>query len=418
VAPKGAIVTAGGVFGGASIELLRDEASDEPSLCLWDGSKERIGALVEYGGRSYKPPSISPSLWRELALPTHHTFHRSTRDLLADIRKLIFEFVGLPERIASIVARFVLFTWVIEAVPVAPGLAVTGPDTHAGGQLVNLLHCLCRHSLRMGGVTPARLCSLPSAMGFTLQISQAKIGDKLQSLLNDASRRDQKIPHRGELLDLYGGQVLVSEDWRPSSRFLQIPILPGSRRLIELDLATQHQILAEFQPRLLGFRRLKLADAQKASYDASSLIFPLRELAQSLAAATPDDAVLRAEVVELLREEDTDIRSARWTDLGTIVVEALLVVCHEEKDFVYVGELAEIAQEIRMDRGEQGQVDSGTVGKRLKSLGFVTEPRDECGVRLRLGTDVCDRAHRLADVMGAPRQLNQSKGCKRGRSIS
>ena len=402
------IVTAGEHFGKASIELVRDEASAEPRLLLWDGAAETIAPTVLYNSIKYRAPSLRQSLWRELNLPTHCTSPGTTRDLFNDVRGLVAAFVGLTERLASIVARFVLLTWLIESVHVAPGLAIIGPDAHTGNQLLNLLRCVCRHPLRMGGVTPARLCSLPSGMGFTLQISQANISDKLWAVLSDASVRDYKIPHHGELLDLHGCQIIRTEELPDSeasaARFVQIPMAAGRQRLTELDPATQHRISREFQPRLLGFRRSKLGEPGKMRFDPSTLVCSLHGLAESLAAATPDDATLSAEVINLLQQEDIDFRSARWTDLRTIVIEAVLVLCHEAKDLVYVSEVAEIAGEISTCRGGTTQVDAGAVGKWLKRLGFAMEPRDARGVRLRLTPAVCEHARRIADELGVPKQ--------------
>lgn len=71
-------------------------------------------------------------------------------------------FVGLGERSVSIVGRSILCTWLIESIQVAPALAIVGIS--AGNELLRLLHCLCRHGLRLSGVNPAALCSLPSGM--------------------------------------------------------------------------------------------------------------------------------------------------------------------------------------------------------------------------------------------------------------
>jgi hypothetical protein len=399
------ILTAGELFGKASIELLRDEPSSEPRLLLWDGATELIAPSVQHNSINYQPPSMNASLWRELNLPTHCAPPGATRDLFNDIRELVNKFVALPDRFAAIVTRFVLLTWLVEAVHVAPGLLLTGQDVHRANQLLSLLHSLCRHSLRMGGVTSARLYSLPSGMRFTLLISQAAIGDKLRASLDDASRREQKIPYRGGLLDLFGCHVLHSEiagGGQLSSRFVQVPMVPGSPAPSRLDAEAQHRLSAEFQPRLLGFRRMNLRRAQQVRFDASDLAYPLRELAQSLAAATPDDADMRSQVIEVLQEEDNEIRSALWTDLSTTLIEAVLVVCHEKKEFVYIGELAEIAEEIRMRRGEEAHVDPGAAGTGLKLLGFSKEKRNEGGIRLRITPDVCDRANQLAKDLGLP----------------
>ena len=85
------------------------------------------------------------------------------------------------------------------------------------------MHCLCRHGLRMTGLTPLGLRSLPSGAGFTFLISQP-IGDKLEGMLHDASRRDQKILYRGGLLDLFGAQVIHAESIAaPASPSLFVP---------------------------------------------------------------------------------------------------------------------------------------------------------------------------------------------------
>src|SRR5205814_10115229 len=135
------------------------------------------------------------------------------------------------------------------------------------------------------------------------------------------------------LLDLYGCHVLHSEvaPGGRSSRFVQIPMLPGSQASSRLDVEVQRRISLDFQARLFGFRRMNLRKAQQSCFDGSTLTYTLRELAQSLAAATPDDAAMRAQVIDLLREEDNEIRSTRWTDLSTTLIEAVIVVCHEKR---------------------------------------------------------------------------------------
>ena len=133
-----------------------------------------------------------------------------TRELLHSICKLTKQFVALPDQLASVVGRFVLDAWVIEAFPVAPALIVNGPDAVRGEQLMSLLHCLCRHGVRMTGVTSAGFCSLPSGFGFMILLSQSMINGSLQRL-GDASCRDQRIPRRVVLPDLYGVQVIHSE---------------------------------------------------------------------------------------------------------------------------------------------------------------------------------------------------------------
>jgi len=401
------IPTLGEVFpDGSIVELVGDQRGRNPRLLLWDGANESIGPLIKYGGATYEPAQCPRGLWRELKLPTQRRLHGTTRELLAGICKLVEDFAGLPATSASLVGRFVLCSWLMEAVPVAPALVLVGPDIVRKNQLVALLHCLCRHGLRMTGLTPAGLRALPSGAGFTFLVSQA-ISNQLETLLDAASCRDQKIPHRGGLLDLLGAQVIQAESvpsGEPFSlRSIEIPMIPGGARLPVFDPDVQHWVAADLQAKLLNFRCTNLSVARKLQFDSSKCVFPMRPLAHAIAVATPDDAELQAEVFDLLREKDDEIRSDRWTALSSVAIEAVLVAGYESPGgLIYISELAAIAQEILKRRGGDREIDPGAFGKRLKHLGFRAEPRDAKGIKLRLTEDVSRRCHQLARDFGNP----------------
>ena len=251
------IATFGEVFDGAMIELIRDITTDTLRLLLWDGAKETIGLIVKYKGRFYEPAAISRSLLRGMTLPTHSSPHGTARALLADISKLAADFILLPEKFASLIGRFVLSSWRLEAAQIAPALAIAGPDISRGIQLLDLLHCLGRHPVRMSGVTPAALCSLPSALGCTLLISQSTISGKMQRFLDDTSRRGQKVPFRGGLLDLYAARRSVFgirfSEWAVVSPVHSNSDVTTAQRIPILDAGIQNHIASEFKPKLLDF---------------------------------------------------------------------------------------------------------------------------------------------------------------------
>jgi hypothetical protein len=285
---------------------------------------------------------------------------------------------------------------------------IVGPDMARANRLMDLLHCVCRHSLRLTSVTPAGFCSLPSGARFTYIISQASASDKLQRLLNDASNRDRKIPSRGRLLDLFGIQVIhsdsrsVGDSW--PVRSLQVSLTPTAQELPVFDVEQQHRITDEFQAKLLNFRRANLSAACNLQFDASEFTPALRELARSLATATPGDPDLQADMFELLREPDAEIRSEQWTELHSVAVEALLVAGRESPGgVVYVAELAKFAQEIIIRRGGSCAIDPAAMGKVIKLLGFTTE-RDARGKKLRLSDAVRSRAEQLARDLGSPEE--------------
>jgi hypothetical protein len=285
---------------------------------------------------------------------------------------------------------------------------IVGPDTARGNRLVELLHCLCRHSLRLTGATPAGFCSLPSGVRFSYLISQSSISDKLRKLLDDASTCDRKIPSRGRLLDLFGVQVIqsdsvfVGDSWPPRS--IQVSMIPKAQELPVFAPEEQLRITDEFQAKLLSFRRANLSVARKLQFDVSKFTPALRNLARSMAAATPDDTGLQTEVFELLRERDAEIRSEQWTAPNSVAIEAVLVTGQESPGgVIYVADLAAVAQEIMRRRGEEkAEINPAVFGKTLKVLGFTTEPRDAKGKKLILTDALVSRARQLARAFDGP----------------
>lgn len=408
------IPTFGEIFADqAVIDLVRADQNGPPQLMLWDGRKETIALAVRHSGNRYVPGLIEFSVLRELGLPSHCRPHGTTRELLTQMRKLITSFVGLDEKSASLIGRVVLCSHLIEALPVAPSVMIVGPDIAQGNQLMALLRCVCRHSLSLTGVTPAGFCSLASGAKFTYLINQEKLSHKLLGLLDDASSRDRKIPFRGRLLDLFGVQVIHAVGSEGPLRAIPVSMIPLGQKLPAFDLDTEHQITDEFQAKLLNFRRANLAAARSLHFDTSKFSFALRDLAWSLAAATPDDQQLQNEAFELLQDMDKQIRSENWVDLNAIVVESLLVVCKENESseaFAHVSDLAQIAQEILKRRGgEEAPMDVGQYGKRLKFLGFTTE-RDAKGKKLRLTETVRNRAQQLARNLRVAGSGDESPG--------
>lgn len=404
------IVTPGEVFpDGSAMELVRDiEDPESPSFLFWDGAQTGIAPAVEYQGRSYEPPEINGSIWRELMLPTGVIPCRSTRELLQELCESASQLVGLAEGPAAIVGRAVLASWVIRGLSLAPALSIVGPDQPRAIRLLQWLRCVCRRALLLSGVNAAALRSLASGLEFTLILNQPTVKNTLQNLLDEAARRDPKILHRGNLLDLFGMQVIYSESAigaRASPfRFLRIPTLPGTGESAVFDARVQQRIADDFLPRLLGYRFANFQKVSAFRFDASRFSPALRELARSLAAITPDDADLQAKVFGLLEPEDNELRSEKWISFDTVLVETVLFACRERPgEEKYMAELAIISQEILRRRGANVDVDPGSFGKRLNDLGFTSmKERDAKGVALKLSDATRRRAGQLAQDFSIP----------------
>jgi hypothetical protein len=211
-----------------------------------------------------------------MTLPTCCCPHGTTCEFLTEIRTLMTNLVGLDGKSASLAARIVLCSAVVDALSIAPALVITGADITRASRLVTLLRWLCWHSIPLTSVTPASFCSLASGVRYTYVISQASVSNKLQKLLDDASRRDQKIPSRGGLLNLFGVQVIqgdsvLADDSSPL-RSIQISVTPSETALPAFDQDAQQRIATEFQAKLLSFRRANLGAARRLTSMHRSLV--------------------------------------------------------------------------------------------------------------------------------------------------
>lgn len=392
---------------GTLIELVRAAGSATPKLLFWDGRDQTIGDVIRHRAKSYIARTIPETIFQALNLPCRAGPFVSTSELLGEICKLIHSFVGLPEKFTALAGRFVFATWLVDAMPRAPRILIDGPDIMRARQLLQLSKCVWRRGLRSAALSPAGFCSLPSGMRFTLLVGETSVSPRLANLLEATLVRDALITKGGELRDLFGAQMILrdtgfdDENWPPAT--IQIPCAPMGDRVPILGSEQQRLIAEEFQPLLLAFRIANFRAACATTFDVSKFSIPLREISASLAAATPGVIDLQTELTELLRDEDNEIKSARWVDLNTVIVESILVFCHEGKmETAYVREIAEMATKILEGRGVSREIDPGEVGRRLKTSGFSTEPRDARGVKLRLTNDVCVRAHDLAHEFDAP----------------
>jgi hypothetical protein len=371
---------------------------------------------VEYDGKTYVPPSADPTVLEALRFPTGVASYASTRDLFDEIRKLLASYNDLPERFLSQIAYFIFGTWLADRVPVAPFLSIVAPATAAHGVLLQLLSLLCRRSLLLTVENPAGLWTLPMYLRPTLLLDAAELTVPVQKFLRASNGQGFHLPRKGQALDLYCAKAICSpEPLRdPSllSSALQISLTPTRRELPALSEEARHRIAEDFQAKLLMYRIKGLSEVRSPEFDVAGLTAATRSLIHSVAACIVDDSKLQMELVHLLHQQEQEFQVERKAGLESAILEGLLSFCHVVgRTSVRAAELAETTNLILARRGEFLRISPETVGRRLKSLGFRTEPIGSGGKGLLLMGDVCVAIHSLAHEYGI--QQDPAKGCTR-----
>ena len=143
------------------------------------------------------------------------------------------------------------------------------------------------------------------------------------------------------------------------------------------------------------YRLKNFSKIAASPFDVPHFSSPTREIARALGMCIIDKK-LREELVGLLEEQDQSTRAERSTDERAVVLEALLVLCHEHKESVYVGEVRDMANAILREREERGDLTYKDVGRQLKALRLFTKRLNKFGRGINLWENIRKRIHRLA----------------------
>jgi hypothetical protein len=402
---------------GTLIEPIASRGNCERlKLAMWNGTRTKIGTEFEHEGKIYQAAALDSTILNALYLPTHAAPAEPARQLLTDIGRVVVNYTGIPERCVTLVTRFPLSTWFAPNFSTAAWLAIVGPDSARGRQLLQLLRCFCRHALRIFDPNLSAICGLPREWRFTFLIRQPKLSRHAQRVLHAASRRGEYILRQGRLLDVYSPCVVLADDpcvlSNGALQAIEIPAIPDFSEPAVLTDEAMRQIAADFQPRLLAYFFSNNSAVQGSAIDVAALSFSMREVARNLAACTPNDVSLQTETVKALREQDDATRVARWTDENSVLLESLLSYFHDGKDGAYIGEIAETAEHILAERGDPRKVNAKAAGTRLRLMQFRPEPRDRTGYRLKFTDGARRLIHQLAFAHDVPSVQNGLALCK------
>ena len=385
------------------LELIRSGANST-TLLHWSGGRVSKCREFKFGRRRFIPAALGEALPSEIRLAAGVSDYKSAAHLFSRIVDVFESTCGLDRNNAELATFFAFATHFAECRNPVPRAIVTGIDTSEGLQFIKLLGCFCRHAIPAALYEPSGHRNMPAGCSPTFVISDPRrFTTRLQFL--DATQHCESQMVRSGRGD-YGpfAAVILARDHEfegtVPSTFCRINTTPQVRPSL-LDAKELRKIAEAFQPQLLMYRLKNRSRVASVTFDPSSLGGDTRALACVLGSCFPDSRELQDRVVELLEPHDEERRLDHARCESAVVLEALLILCHEEKASAHVGEIADFANGILEARGDGYQVEARRVGSILRffSLGLH---RDSLGYGFVLSTEIKGRIHRLARSFEVP----------------
>jgi hypothetical protein len=413
------IPTVGETFeDGTLIDLLASPSSPKRlSLILRRGNRSITGRRLFQDGRYYVPADLSPTLLEGMYLPGRAENYRSTRALFDSLVRMFTTKCRLSAREAQLPAYYELATHFADCFPALPSLAVVAADATDATRFLRVLAAGCRHALPLADLQSAALGRLPRGLRPTLILCQSLLTSATVRSLRASRNQGFGVLQLGGVADLCCPTAIAINEEASEELIamanLEVYLEPNRATPLVRD-ADLKAIAAELQPVLLDYRLKNHAAVRTSSFDVPQFESATRETARALGACIVGDPELQAGVVEALKGRDEAKRSWQWTTPSSLVVEALLVLCHEPgRTSVYVGDIAEVANGILTGRKESVELSPRKVGPLLRALNVTsTTDRNSNGYNFLLMNDSRRRIHELARGFGLPWMKETAGRCE------
>jgi hypothetical protein len=165
------------VAGPQEIFLTQSNTSEYRKIFLQveSGDEKSVEDIIERHNTLRRPT-------RGIPIPSREESHGTTSELFTQIRKTILEQTSLSNDVSAMLTYWVLSTWFIESLPIAPCLVITGAP-YEGDTVLRTLKVFCRFPLLMAGVSSASLKGIDWNLRPTLLLSDPNLSKRMTAVL-------------------------------------------------------------------------------------------------------------------------------------------------------------------------------------------------------------------------------------------
>jgi hypothetical protein len=388
---------------GDQFELIR-KGEKSTLLLRWSGSSASTCRQFQFGRRLFTPAEIGEALPSEIRLAAGVSEYKSAAHLFNGIAGVFQSRCGLERNNAEMATFFAFATHFAECRDPAPRAIVTGIDAWDGLQFLKMLGCFCRHNIAAAPYETSDHWNLPEGCSPTFVMTDPRRFKARLQFLDATQHRGCGIARSKGIANQPFSAVILEpgdefDDTVPRT-FCQINATPQIRPPL-LDEKRLRRIAEVFQPQLLLYRLKNRSRVASVTFDPSKLGGATRALASVLGSCFPDSKELQNRVVTLLEPQDEERRLDYARSESAVVLEALLIPCHEEKASAHVGEITDLANGILDVRGDGYRLKARRVGSIMRSFSLGLR-RHSLGYRFTLSTECRRRIHQLARSLDVP----------------
>jgi len=314
----------------------------------------------------------------------------------------------MNEEESALMASFSLSSYFSDCFTMSPSLLLFGEPLVAIS-LLRVLACVCRHSVLSIGWNAG---ALPPELHPTHLIGQ--IDGRVERQLVGF-----QFPGFGVLnaqpRQWSGASVIYAGDSEPNSPFaencLRLWVSSANRSFGLWEEEPEAAGIIRLQNQLLMYRLENHSKVKASRFTVPDFCSITGEHARTLGRCIVDAPELQSQLTELLRTRNDAEQTESAGKLDAMVMEALLVCCHERKPSVHVGQIATLVNTILTRDEETLELSAKQVGSRMKKLGFRTVRLDAGGRGIYLLNGECARIHQLVRSFRAAASREHLPGC-------
>jgi hypothetical protein len=374
-----------------------------------DSAKIDFSQMVELSNRAVCPPE-DDELMRNVRLPVSFGGYKSVADLLQQIDALLSRCLDLEVQLRFVLACFVLSTWVIDLLPVAPYIALVGLPQSGKTTALKALRHLCRRGVLTSDITSAAMYRACDRLMPTLFIDEtATAGQRrtLFHLLRSGNTPDSIAFREARSYSTFCAKVVtwteLPDDDALNSRCIIIPMQESSRQDL---LRTTHPEIIEaanhLQGQLLAYRFWKYSSLHLPQIPGDEKLRSRnRDLYEALALPIGEDPESCARLLECMKHQHAFHRQPLSPDQAA-VLETLFQQIHVQADQGKFS-IRDLTKNINLNlkrAGEHFQLNPRGVGAVLTTFGFLKRTRTSSGWVVCLDRNARKRIHELIALYG------------------